>query len=113
MRVLRALAVVLLCLCCSTVQAAEVKVNGCTAWGVQYHPEYTLGDIAATFRRHGKRLVEENFFNNGDELIDYADTVAALHAKIDAARETLFIAVSHMQADSTAESEEADDGDGG
>jgi GMP synthase (glutamine-hydrolysing) len=64
----------------STVQAAEVKVNGCTAWGVQYHPEYTLGDIAATFRRHGKRLVEENFFNNGDELIDYADTVAALHA---------------------------------
>ncbi len=63
----------------SSVQAAEVKVNGCTAWGVQYHPEYTLADIAATFRRHGKRLIEERFFNNDDELIAYSNKVAALH----------------------------------
>ena len=56
----------------SAVQAAEVTVNGCTAWGVQYHPEYTLADIAASFRRHGKRLIEEKFFNDDDELNDYA-----------------------------------------
>ncbi len=53
----------------SGVQAAEVKVNGCTAWGVQYHPEYTLADIAASFRRHGKRLIEEKFFNDNDEVL--------------------------------------------
>ncbi len=63
----------------SAVQAAEVTVNGCTAWGVQYHPEYSLADIAASFRRHGKRLVEERFFNSDDEVIHYADTVSALH----------------------------------
>lgn len=65
----------------SAVQAAEVTVNGCTAWGVQYHPEYSLADIAASFRRHGKRLIEEKFFNDQDELNDYAGTVAALHAR--------------------------------
>ena len=63
----------------SGVQAAEVKVNGCTAWGVQYHPEYTLADIAATFRRHGKRLIEEKFFNDDEELLTYSTKVAALH----------------------------------
>jgi GMP synthase (glutamine-hydrolysing) len=63
----------------SAVQAAEVKVNGCTAWGVQYHPEYSLADIAASFRRHGKRLIEEKFFNDHDELNDYAETVSVLH----------------------------------
>jgi len=65
----------------SGVQAAEVKVNGCTAWGVQYHPEYTLADIAASFRRHGKRLIEEKFFNDNDEVLDYSANVAALNAK--------------------------------
>jgi len=64
----------------SAVQAAEVKVNGCTAWGVQYHPEYTLADIAATVRRHGKQLVAERFFTADGDVIDYADTVDALHA---------------------------------
>lgn len=64
----------------SGVQAAEIKCNGTTAWGVQYHPEYTLGDIAATFRRHGKRLVEEKFFHDETELLDYSHQVDALHA---------------------------------
>jgi GMP synthase (glutamine-hydrolysing) len=65
----------------SAVQAAEVRVNGCTAWGVQYHPEYSLADIAASFRRHGKRLIEEKFFNDDTELQDYAETVAVLQDK--------------------------------
>lgn len=65
----------------SGVQAAEVKVNGCTAWGVQYHPEYTLADIAASFRRHGKRLIEERFFNDNEEVLHYSANVAALNEK--------------------------------
>ncbi len=39
----------------SQVQAAEIRYNGTTAWGVQYHPEYSLHDMAATIRRYGKR----------------------------------------------------------
>lgn len=65
----------------SGVQAAEVRVNGCTAWGVQYHPEYTLADIAASFRRHGKRLIEERFFNDNEEVLHYSANVAALNEK--------------------------------
>jgi len=65
----------------SAVQAAEVRVNGCTAWGVQYHPEYTLADIAASFRRHGKSLIKEKFFNSNDEVISYSANVAALHER--------------------------------
>src|SRR4030095_2114526 len=44
------------------VQAAEVLCNGTVAWGVQYHPEYSLRELAAIVRRTGVRLVEEGFF---------------------------------------------------
>ncbi len=57
----------------SAVQAAEVTANGCTAWGVQYHPEYSLADIAASFRRHGKRLVEERLLHGDEEVLAYAE----------------------------------------
>ena len=37
----------------SDVQSAEIRVNGAVAWGVQYHPEYPLREIAAIVRRIG------------------------------------------------------------
>jgi len=46
----------------SDVQAAEIKADGGTGWGVQYHPEFSLGDIAVVIRRYGSRLVHEGFF---------------------------------------------------
>jgi GMP synthase (glutamine-hydrolysing) len=46
----------------SAVQAAEITVDGATAWGVQYHPEFSLGDMAAIVRRYGSRLMKEGFF---------------------------------------------------
>jgi GMP synthase (glutamine-hydrolysing) len=46
----------------SAVQAAEIKVDGAIAWGVQYHPEFSLGDMAAIVRRYGGRLMKEGFF---------------------------------------------------
>jgi GMP synthase (glutamine-hydrolysing) len=46
----------------SAVQAAEITVDGATAWGVQYHPEFSLGDMAAIVRRYGGRLMKEGFF---------------------------------------------------
>jgi GMP synthase (glutamine-hydrolysing) len=46
----------------SDVQAAEIKVDGATAWAVQYHPEFSLADMAAIVRRYGPRLIREGFF---------------------------------------------------
>ncbi len=46
----------------SDVQAAEIKVDGGVGWGVQYHPEFSLADIAVVIRRYGSRLVREGFF---------------------------------------------------
>jgi GMP synthase (glutamine-hydrolysing) len=46
----------------SDVQAAEIKVDGAVAWAVQYHPEFSLADMAAIMRRYGARLIREGFF---------------------------------------------------
>src|SRR3954447_19739546 len=46
----------------SKVQAAEIRHDGAVAWGVQYHPEFSLADIAVVIRRYGQRLVREGFF---------------------------------------------------
>ncbi len=46
----------------SDVQAAEIRQNGATAWCVQYHPEFSLADMAAIVRRYGRRLMNEGFF---------------------------------------------------
>lgn len=46
----------------SGVQAAELRLDGAVAWGVQYHPEFSLHDIAVVIRRYGSRLLREGFF---------------------------------------------------
>ncbi len=46
----------------SDVQAAEIRHDGAVAWGVQYHPEFTLADIAVVIRRYGSRIIREGFF---------------------------------------------------
>jgi len=48
----------------SGVQAAELRLDGAVAWGVQYHPEFSLRDIAVVIRRYGSRLVREGFFTD-------------------------------------------------
>src|SRR5262245_11210985 len=63
----------------SQVQAAEVRTSGAVAWGVQYHPEYSLADMATTVRRYGKRLVADAFFSNETDLLAYAHELDALY----------------------------------
>jgi GMP synthase (glutamine-hydrolysing) len=46
----------------SDVQAAEIRHDGAVAWAVQYHPEFSLTDIAVIIRRYGSTLVREGFF---------------------------------------------------
>ena len=50
----------------SDVQAAEIRLNGAVAWGVQYHPEFSLADMAAIMRRYGPRLMREGFFADAE-----------------------------------------------
>jgi GMP synthase (glutamine-hydrolysing) len=61
------------------VQAAEIRHAGGVFWGVQYHPEFTLSDVAAMFRRYGERLVREGYFPDSAALGSYADDILALH----------------------------------
>jgi GMP synthase (glutamine-hydrolysing) len=63
----------------SNVQSAEIKHNGAVAWGVQYHPEYPLREIATIVRRIGARLIDEGFFRDNAEIAEFAgdlDTLA-------------------------------------
>jgi GMP synthase (glutamine-hydrolysing) len=62
----------------SDVQSAEIRVNGAVAWGVQYHPEYALAEIAAIVRRIGLRLIDEGFFLDTKEIANFADDLVAL-----------------------------------
>jgi len=60
------------------VQAAEIRRRGSVAWGVQYHPEYSLRELAAIVRRTGIKLVEEGFFAAEPDLVNYANELMAL-----------------------------------
>ncbi|MEX2034784.1 MAG: type 1 glutamine amidotransferase, partial [Xanthobacteraceae bacterium] len=62
----------------SQVQSAEIRVNGAVAWGVQYHPEYPLREIAAIVRRVGFRLIDEGFFLDTAEIATFAGDLDAL-----------------------------------
>ena len=62
----------------SNVQSAEIRVNGSVAWGVQYHPEYPLREIAAIVRRIGLRLIDEGFFLDTKEIATFAGDLVTL-----------------------------------
>jgi GMP synthase (glutamine-hydrolysing) len=62
----------------SAVQSADIRVNGATAWGVQYHPEYALHDVATIVRRLGPRLIDEGFFLENAEIDTFAADLDAL-----------------------------------
>ncbi len=62
----------------SQVQSAEIRVNGATAWGVQYHPEYPLREVAAITRRIGARLIGEGFFTDEQDLKNFWSDLDAL-----------------------------------
>lgn len=63
------------------VQAAEIRHDGGTFWGVQYHPEYSLRDIAHTIERYGHQLIDDGFFGTLPELHVYAADLHALHSE--------------------------------
>jgi GMP synthase (glutamine-hydrolysing) len=64
----------------SAVQAVEIEDGGRSFWGVQYHPEFTLGTIAGLVDKLKRRLVKDGFARREEELADLATDWRALDA---------------------------------
>jgi GMP synthase (glutamine-hydrolysing) len=64
----------------SEVQAAEIRHDGGTFWGVQYHPEFTLADIAIIVASRAETLVREGLFKEVAEIEAYVADLKALAA---------------------------------
>ncbi len=62
----------------SSVQSVEIRTNGSVAWGVQYHPEYPLRELAAIVRRIGTRLIGEGFFADETDMKSFAEDLDVL-----------------------------------
>jgi GMP synthase (glutamine-hydrolysing) len=62
----------------SDAQSVEIRCNGAIAWGVQYHPEYRLTEIALIVRRIGQKLISEGFFLNEADIETFASDLEAL-----------------------------------
>ncbi|MFC4172972.1 type 1 glutamine amidotransferase [Microvirga sp. GCM10011540] len=65
----------------SAVQAAEIRVNGGVFWGVQYHPEFSLGELAVILGRRTEILVNEGFCRTPEEAAAYVADLKTLHAE--------------------------------
>ena len=64
----------------SEVQSVEFRTKGSIAWGVQYHPEYPLSELATIVRRIGTRLIGEGFFAEETDMKAFAQDLDALDA---------------------------------
>ncbi len=63
----------------SDVQAVSLHEGDRSFWGVQYHPEYDLLQIAAMFKRSAKRLVDRGLMSDMPTAERFADELRALH----------------------------------
>lgn len=60
------------------VQAVEIRHGG-VFWGVQYHPELGLDEVAGALRRQAEELVAEGFGASEAEIELQADLIERLH----------------------------------
>jgi GMP synthase (glutamine-hydrolysing) len=61
------------------VQAVSVTHKGGVFWGLQYHPEYDLHELARLCYCRKQKLVERGFFRDMDAAQDFVDRLEALH----------------------------------
>jgi GMP synthase (glutamine-hydrolysing) len=64
----------------AAIQAAEIRHDGGRFWGVQYHPEFSLGELATILGRRLEVLVREGFCESLEDASAYVADLAALHA---------------------------------
>jgi len=67
------------------VQAAEIRCGDGVFWGVQYHPEISLREVAAALRRQSDDLLEHGLARSDADVEQLAHHVDALHAEPDRA----------------------------
>lgn len=60
------------------VEAAEIRHGNGVFWGVQYHPEITLAEVAASLRRQASDLVDAGLATSIKAVEDHADRLQAL-----------------------------------
>ncbi len=65
------------------LQAAEIRHGRGVFWGVQYHPEYSYAEIAATAVRYGQTLVDEGLFADAADMDRWVAELRALDASPD------------------------------
>ena len=65
----------------SAVQAAEIRYAGGTFWGVQYHPEFDLMELAVILERMTEILVGEGFCEGPEDAAAYVADLVALHTE--------------------------------
>ena len=61
------------------VQAAEIRYDRGVFWGVQYHPELALCEIASALRSEASDLIEEGLADSEADVASVADALDALH----------------------------------
>ena len=65
------------------VQAVEIRHDGGVFWGVQYHPELSLAEIAAALRRDAEAVVEAGLALTVDQVVEQAALFDALDTRPD------------------------------
>ncbi|MHB2166858.1 type 1 glutamine amidotransferase [Alsobacter sp. R-9] len=63
----------------SPIQAAEIRHDGGLFWGVQYHPEFSLREMAAILGRYGTTLQQEGFFRDAAQQAATVEDLRTLH----------------------------------
>lgn len=65
------------------VQAAEIRSGKGIFWGVQYHPELAVGEIAAALERQSGDLIEAGLARVPENVSDRVSLLNALHRSPD------------------------------
>ncbi len=65
------------------VQAIEVKQGKGIFWGLAYHPEYDLHEMARLISAREAKLLKEGFFQDHENLVQYVDMLETLHQNPD------------------------------
>ena len=83
----------------SRVQAVEIRHDAGIFWGVQYHPELSLAEIAAALRRDADDIVEAGLALTTDAVADRAAMIDALDTRPDRLDLRWHLGVDHEFAD--------------
>lgn len=67
----------------TAVQAISVTHKKGTFWGVQYHPEYDLHEMARLIVAREQKLVLAGFFSGHDDLVTYVERLETLFSHPD------------------------------